>query len=180
MAAQTLITEAQFDALSSDSHDRQELIDGERIELAQSTVHHQSLVSKLSFSLMSGPEVSGLAFVSTSNEFSCGEGNRLVPDVTVSQAECWSHVNLTLDVINVLPNIAVEILSPSESTIHVERKIGFYLESGVSEVWVIFPERARVYVHQFNSIQQFTADQTLTTELLSGWSLPLGPYFGTR
>lgn len=46
-----------------------------------------------------------------------------------------------------LPDLAIEIVSPSNAAREIERKIGIYLSSGVREVWIVYPGKAQVVVH---------------------------------
>ena len=44
------------------------------------------------------------------------------------------------------PDLAIEILSPSNSAIEMHRKLNLYLEAGVQEYWVIDPEEKLVEI----------------------------------
>ncbi|MCS7227324.1 MAG: Uma2 family endonuclease, partial [Gloeomargarita sp. SKYB31] len=43
------------------------------------------------------------------------------------------------------PDLAVEIVSPSENLQDLYQKVAEYFESGSREVWLLFPERKQVY-----------------------------------
>jgi len=47
------------------------------------------------------------------------------------------------------PDLVVEILSPSNSAIEMERKFHLYEEAGVREYWVVNPEMKTVKTHLF-------------------------------
>ena len=47
------------------------------------------------------------------------------------------------------PDLVVEILSPSNSAIEMERKLNLYREAGIKEYWVVDPENKRVAVYCF-------------------------------
>jgi len=47
------------------------------------------------------------------------------------------------------PDLVVEILSPSNTAIEMERKFALYLEAGVREYWVVDPENKRLKVSCF-------------------------------
>lgn len=49
---------------------------------------------------------------------------------------------------NVVPNLAIEIVSPTNLANEVESKIIEYFDAGVELVWVVHPRVGRVYVHQ--------------------------------
>jgi Uma2 family endonuclease len=45
------------------------------------------------------------------------------------------------------PELAVEIISPSESARDIERKIALLLTKGSAAVWVIYPDSRAIHVH---------------------------------
>lgn len=76
-----------------------------------------------------------------------------------------------------LPEIAVEIVSPSDSAARMERKIAAYLRAGVREVWVIYQETEHLYVHTTAGVRLVDRDADLETPVLPGWSLKVGEIF---
>jgi Uma2 family endonuclease len=64
------------------------------------------------------------------------------------------------------PDFIVEILSPSNTAIEMERKFNLYLEAGVREYWVIDPEHKGVKAYIFKDTQIFTRNYT-STDLVS-------------
>jgi len=73
----------------------------------------------------------------------------------------------------VAPDIAVEVLSPAEIAIEVNRKTREYLAAGAQEVWLVDHENAEVFIHTPAGIRLLQGDDVLTTRLLPGFSLPL-------
>ena len=77
------------------------------------------------------------------------------------------------------PDLAVEVLSPSDRPGEVLAKIGDWLDSGARMVWVVDPERrlARIY-RADGSLTVVTADEALDGEtVLPGFSCPLAGIF---
>jgi Uma2 family endonuclease len=77
------------------------------------------------------------------------------------------------------PDLAVEIISPSESARHIERKIALLLAHGSAAVWVIYPDSRTVHVHtpDRKSIS-LAQDEVLTLpDFLPGWELPVSGIF---
>lgn len=62
------------------------------------------------------------------------------------------------------PDLAVEVLSPSERPSDVHAKVGDYLAAGAGLVWVIDPSRREVRVHQ-SLLRPSVLDET---EMLEG------------
>ena len=75
------------------------------------------------------------------------------------------------------PDIAVEVISPTERTGDTRRKVLAYLKSGVREVWQIYPVTREVLIYAGAGPREFQDNQSLTTELLPGWSLPVAALF---
>ncbi len=62
----------------------------------------------------------------------------------------------TKSAVPIPPDLAVEIVSPSDSLIEVEEKVNQYLEAGVRLVWVINPRRHEIYIYRTGSNQRTT------------------------
>ncbi len=78
------------------------------------------------------------------------------------------------------PDIIAEVLSPSTFRLDREKKRAVYFRYGVRELWFVLPEREAVEVHVPDSdgaARTFFVGQTLTTEILPGWSVPVAELF---
>jgi Uma2 family endonuclease len=73
------------------------------------------------------------------------------------------------------PDLAVEVLSPSNRPTDVLRKVAEYLDAGASLVWVLDPQRRRATVyHPDGTVTVLGEDGVLDGEdLLPGFTLPL-------
>jgi Uma2 family endonuclease len=90
--------------------------------------------------------------------------NRRVPNVAV-----WDMV----------PDLAVEVVSPNNTAFEIQRKIHEYFDAGVSRVWIIYPPQREVYVFaSTNRIEVLQLGQELDGgDLLPGFRLPLATLF---
>jgi Uma2 family endonuclease len=88
------------------------------------------------------------------------EGNSLLPEVecflkpilSVKKPDvCYltkdQIQNSTSKTVDQIPQFVIEILSPSNSGLEVERKIQDYFLSGVKLIWTIYPELKMVKIH---------------------------------
>ena len=67
----------------------------------------------------------------------------LVADVTWSSEKFFgSHVQE--NPLGHAPELCIEVVSPSNSVKEMQEKIGAYLAAGAEEVWVVYPQSARV------------------------------------
>jgi Uma2 family endonuclease len=77
------------------------------------------------------------------------------------------------------PDLAVEVISPSETVDEVESKVIDYLEAGSRLVWLIYPRTQTVTVYRsLTDIEILTIEDTLTGgEVLPGFSVSLKEIF---
>jgi Uma2 family endonuclease len=75
------------------------------------------------------------------------------------------------------PDIAVEIISPSETATTINRKLEAYLKWGVPEVWLIDPEMRTIFVHTLAGAQRLSEGAFLTSELVPGWRVQIADLF---
>jgi Uma2 family endonuclease len=77
------------------------------------------------------------------------------------------------------PDLAVEVVSPSDTFREVEEKARMWLSSGTQLVWVAEPETERMFVYRPDAPrQELSADDELTGgEVLPGLAIPLARCF---
>ena len=74
------------------------------------------------------------------------------------------------------PDLAIEVVSPSESARDLNKKVSLMLKSGSLAVWVIYPEERTVQVHRPDGTS-YAADTLTLPELLAGWEAPVASLF---
>lgn len=76
------------------------------------------------------------------------------------------------------PDLAIEILSPSNAASEIERKVIEYLDAGAAMVWLIDPETRSVRSYRGHEAVLIRQDGALTGDaLLPGFVLPLQDVF---
>jgi Uma2 family endonuclease len=83
-----------------------------------------------------------------------------------------------MPVVDLIPNLAVEVISISNTKQEMERKLASYFDFGVEEVWYAYPKQLQVY--QFVAGREpnvLGIDGLLTTPLLPGFSLNVKTLF---
>lgn len=177
MATQTPMTAEQFDRMPYDEGRRPELLDGELIEVSTATAKHNEILANLLASVKLFMREHRLGTVIPTTEFAFGE-DRLQPDLAVLSQPKWEQVNREKVPVLVPPDIAVEIVSPSESAKHLNRKVTVYLDHGVAEAWVIYPDEQHVLIYTAApQIRRLHGNDVLECALLPGWSVPLSEIF---
>lgn len=78
-----------------------------------------------------------------------------------------------------MPDLAAEVVSPSDRWAAVERKVDQWLEAGVAEVWLADPDHAKLTVRRPEGrIRVLRSGDTVETEVLPGLSPALDDVFG--
>ena len=106
-------------------------------------------------------------------------GNVRSPDVTYVSIAKLPEGRSPETFGEVIPDLAVEVLSPSDSLKELGRKIGEFLENGVPIVWLVDPARQTVTIYRsLTETQQLTLKDTITAEpVLPGFSVPISRFF---
>jgi Uma2 family endonuclease len=79
----------------------------------------------------------------------------------------------------VVPDLAVEVVSPNDLAVELMDRLDDYFRAGVRLVWVIYPRHGRVFVHTPpKGIAYLDAADTLDGgDVLPGFKLPLAELF---
>lgn len=80
---------------------------------------------------------------------------------------------------DLVPDLAIEVVSPTNSAVEVQTKIDDYFEAGVSRVWVIYPTQKKIHIYasptQIQVLQP--GDELGGGDLIPGFMLPLNALF---
>lgn len=99
------------------------------------------------------------------------------PDFAVVDADVPTDPRYGL--VEGVPRLAVEILSPSDNQGDIHEKVRLYLEHGVAAVWVVDPDDQCVQICRTGQpVMLFSGEQLLTCEPeLPGFSVCVGELF---
>ena len=139
-----------------------ELVDGE-IRVSPAGNRHEAVALKLAARLLAyaSERNAGHAFGSSAG-YRLPGGNVRSPDVSFVARGRFPNETPPDDFADLAPDLAVEVLSPSERPRHVLDKVGEYLEAGVRLVWVIDPRKANAVVYRsLNDVTELQADDEL-------------------
>jgi Uma2 family endonuclease len=73
------------------------------------------------------------------------------PDVAFVSYQRWAKtrpVPSSGNAWDVVPNLATEVVSPTDSVDELEQKIAEYFRAGVQLVWVVHPTRSKIHVYE--------------------------------
>lgn len=105
-----------------------------------------------------------------------------VPDVVFVSYERWPRqqkLPLRGQAFDVVPDLAVEVLSPNDVAVLMLAKVREYLRAGVRLVWLIYPETQEVHAYDpQGQVKVFLNTDHLTCEeILPGFRLPVATLF---
>lgn len=161
-----------------------ELIDGELIEMPPSNALHAWLAAELAAHLrnfaVSGNL--GYAFVEFGAYSITDEHTLRAADVAYFSAERLSPP-FPQTFVGLMPDLAVEIMSPSNTKAELREKAAWYLQHGTRLVWLILPDQRGAEVcrpgdDERGAVEFVDADGSLSGEdLLPGFELEMGKLF---
>lgn len=164
-------------------HDNYEIIDGRRVELPPMSVDSQVLASRLirHLSNFGIARDIGEAHSETLFKLPLESDRNRKPDVAFVPYTRWAK-NLPFPATNawdVLPDLCVEVVSPTDMADEIMNKVTEYFQAGVRLVWVFYPRHQLVLVHEsLAAIRGLTRADTLDGgPVLPGFQLPLTELF---
>jgi Uma2 family endonuclease len=75
------------------------------------------------------------------------------------------------------PDLAIEVITPTDLEIHLQRKINAYLTYGSKSVWVVYPDPRSVMVYRADTISNLRTTQSIEAPPLPGFSAPVSAFF---
>ncbi|MBF2087215.1 Uma2 family endonuclease [Thermoleptolyngbya sp. C42_A2020_037] len=173
-------TDAEFMALPQDGH-RYELVNGELIDMGNSGMEHGWIASNLMIVLGGFVRTHKLGVMCDSSiAFSMKNGNRRSPDVSfVAKERLQGLRRLPKGFFQGAPDLAVEVLSPSNTVEEIHEKIVEYSENGTRLVWVIHPDEQYVLVYHSPSPDRLLRlqDALEGESVVPGFSLAVSELF---
>ena len=172
-------TDEEFMALPDG--DRYELVNGELIIVGNSGMEHGNLGAFLCglLEIYARRNKLGLTFDS-STAFTMKTGNKRSPDVSfVAKDRLRGLKKLPKGFFQGAPDLAVEIISPSNTFNEIHTKIVEYFDSGSKLVWVIHPDEESVLVyHKPQPDKLLQRSDSLDGEtIIPGFTVPLTELF---
>lgn len=171
------MTAEQFDALPEEEIRKWELLDGELIEVPGATPEHNMILMSLSSLLHTFAVRRRLGVVLPETDLAVRPDTRLRPDFGFFSIEKWRTIDVKRVPVVETPDIAVEIISPSETGTTINRKLDAYLKWGVREVWLIYPETRSLELHTAVGSQRLTEGSFLTSPHIPGFRVQIADLF---
>jgi len=178
VTAKKLNSTSEFEALIARPENRErlfELVNGEITEKMPTEVHGAiagNIITDLNLYLRQNR----IGRAATEARHSVDEHNDFLPDVSVILDA--SRVPVDAGAIPRMPDLAVEIKSPSDSLKGLREKARYYLAHGTRLVWIVLPQYKIVEVYTPDNEFVVGEDEVLTgSDVLPGFALPVKHIF---
>lgn len=156
-----------------------ELIEGELIELPPPEFRH-ALIAHRIYELLNdfvAPRKLGMVLIELGHLVRSNRRTWIQPDVSFLRAGRYDLENPGKYSTGA-PDLAVEVISPSETARSVHLKTGILLSSGTQEVWTVYPDTRTVEIHSANDIVRVLHEgDQIASPLFPGWSAPVRLFF---
>jgi len=179
--ARARMTAEHFYLLSGDGVPR-ELVEGEVIEMTPAGLRSAQVASRINTLLgVHVDETRAGIVIGAQGGFVLARDPDTVrsPDVAFVSWAKLPEAQVPSSFGDFAPDLAVEVLSPTDRETEVARKVQEYLNAGTQLVWVVFPEMRRIRVHAASGTMHWLdEDDTLTADpVLPGFSCPVREVF---
>jgi Uma2 family endonuclease len=175
----TLLTAAEFYLFCCRNDGRYELIEGEVVERSLPDDVHGEITANVGTAFNNYSRRRGVGRTRSETGYTLRTGPDTVRGPDVSFVLRPRVEGRGSGFVPGAPDIAVEVVSPSNTAAEVARKVAEYLAAGSQRVWVVYPAGRRVVIHRADgSVISYSGDNVITDEeLLPGFSLPLSEIF---
>lgn len=150
-----------------------ELIDGEIVEKMPTQLHAliaTLFIFRLSLYFQNNPI--GWVFTELRIKLPDDDFNDTIPDISVVLKE-GREFNPN-EPLTFMPDLAIEIKSPTDSLIKMRKKANYYLENGTKIVWLVDTQRQKVEVYTVEDTEILGINDTLQADdLLPNFKLPV-------
>jgi Uma2 family endonuclease len=181
MPTTALLTSEQYLALpvefdNNGNRLKDELIGGEVVKIPPPSRVHDLIKNRINKAILlylaANPHLKLTTLVEIG--FEVTKHDTFVPDASVSSDERLVEGRI----IRGAPDLAIEVVSPTDTASHLKSKVDTYLQNGAKTVWVVFPDSRSVMVHTLESVRELKTDQKIEDALLPGFSVTVSTFFG--
>jgi Uma2 family endonuclease len=148
---------------------RHEIIEGEHVTNPAPGTRHQAVSRYLQFALFEQIELPGHGFVMNAPlDVQLGPHNIVQPDIVIVLK---ANAIVTPAKVDGVPDVVIEILSPSTRKIDWNRKKVMYERAGVKEYWIVDPDAETLHQHRLSTDGRY-AEPAVCTESVTWTGLP--------
>jgi Uma2 family endonuclease len=177
--AEKLITSEEFERLP-ETDMRRELVRGRVIETMPIGGIHGIVAGNIYTALRNWAKRDNRGFVAFEVGYRLERtpDTTRAPDVAYIRAERIPASGIPEGYGNLAPDLAVEVVSPSETAQDIRDKVHDFLTAGTPLVWVAYPRTREVVAHTADGLARtFTVKDSLEFDLLLGFSCTVAELF---
>jgi Uma2 family endonuclease len=167
------MTVDEFVRMSTSETEDYELVGGELVPLPSANAIHADIRGCLVQILRNYFDQNPAGRVLSEADCQINEDTVRRPDLAIFVAGRLEGVDRKRIPLPFAPDIAIEVLSPSEIASAVNRKVLQYLAGGSKEVWVLDHENREIFIQTDEGIRLLRGDAVLQTPLLPGFSVSM-------
>jgi Uma2 family endonuclease len=163
---------------------RRELVNGEVVEMAPVGGVHGRVTLKISRKLAEHTETHGGGEVLVGDvgfvlSVPTDPERVRAPDVAFVSSHRLPGGQIPEGFFSGAPDLAVEVLSPTDNPLHIQQKVRDYLEAGARLVWIIAPQAKTVTVYRTDGSARLLREQESLEgeDVLPGLTIPLAEVF---
>ena len=178
IAAPTILTPDEIARLSEQDGKLYEVHRGQLVEKPMST-RANYVATRIAYQLMT-TYTQTKAYIIVEQPTYCFQDptDMRRPDVAL----VWAHRfpdGVDDDELYIAPDLAVEVVSPTNTYIDIDNRIEEYFSAGVPLIWVVNPVLRHVYAHSADGpVAKFRQNETIQDErLLPGLALSIATFF---
>ncbi len=176
--AQTEFTLDDLEQMPDDAMHR-ELVNGELIELPPPVFKHSKIARAIFRSLDRHFESGepGETFIEAGYKVTVDKRNWVQPDVSFVSRDRLPEDEDSKYLLGA-PDLAVEVISPSERPKHILAKRDVLFRAGCREIWIIRPKTQTIEVWTPTGLdRELREGDTLSSPLFDGWSMSVAEVF---
>lgn len=184
MATAVLEAAAELLERESDEAPQFEIIEGKKVEMPQMGVYSVRVANRINVQIahFANAHDLGESGVEMLFDLRLPRGRIRRPDVAFVSYERWPRTRpmpFRGNAWDVVPNLAVEVVSPNELAVELMEKVEEYFRAGVQLVWIIYPTtRVAQVLRSMTDQKMLTAKDELDGEqVLPGFRMPLADLF---
>ena len=176
-----ILTIEEFEKLPEEDAYRVELVRGRLVREPRPAAMHGLLLARLASAIETFAREHGLGLTFADVGFVVAQDPPTVrgPDLAFVSAEAARREGLPRTFWRIAPDLAIEILSPSNTAAEIQEKVLEYLTVGSRQVWVVDPKTRSVTVYRSASeIKILRGEDVLDgADVLPGFQLSLPELF---
>lgn len=177
MSTRTLMTLQQFfDLPEDDSGWTYELDRGELIKMPPSAAKHELVKNTIAELLMPFVRSKKLGRILVETGFTLDPESWRRPDVSFLRHDRVAKLDPD-EPLDGAPDLAIEVVSPSDSKRVLNKKVRHFLDTGTAEVWMVYPDSREVNVISTQGGRWLGVEETIESPVLPGLSIPVRSLF---